>query len=269
MRESSFPGITDIHCHLLPGIDDGAKTWNDALQMAVQAVSEGITTAILTPHQLGSYSHNRGDTIRQLTADFQTRLDEHRIPLQVLPGADVRIDGDMIDRLLSGDCLTLGDTGRYVLLELPHELYQPLEPVLAQLDSIGVTGILSHPERNQGILRQPQLIKGLVQRGCLMQITADSLIGTFGPAPEQFCRQMLEQGLVHFIATDAHSPRSRRPRIQQAMQCAAEIAGAEYAQAICCDNPAAVAVGAVCPELPAVAKPNKSFFAKLFSRRAA
>lgn len=267
MRNHETPAFTDIHCHLLPGIDDGAVSWNDSLQMAKQAVGEGILTAIMTPHQLGNYTHNTGEQIRALTDEFQRRLLSAGIPLQVLPGADVRIDSDMLDRIASGDCLTLGDTRKYVLLELPHELYLPLEPVLEQLSACGITGILSHPERNKGILRQPDVVRRLVSHGCLMQVTADSLTGVFGPAPEQLSRTLIQQGLVHFLATDAHSPRSRRPRMRDAMQLATEIAGEEYARAICCTNPAAVAAGTACPPLPVPLE--RGFFSRLFARRAA
>lgn len=267
MSGNSGAAVTDIHCHLLPGIDDGAKSWDEALTMARQAVAEGITTSIVTPHQLGSNSHNRGDTIRQLTAEFQHYLNQYSIPLRVLPGADVRIDTDMIPRLQSGDCLSLGDHRRHVLLELPHELYLPLEPVLAQLQRISMTGILSHPERNEGILRQPALIPRLIAEGCYMQITADSLIGTFGAAPQRLAEMMLRNGWVHFLATDAHSPRNRRPRILEAKKRVAELAGRAYAEAICGTNPAAVAVGIDCPVLPAVHRAG--FFSRMFGRRAA
>ena len=267
MSDSTSAAVTDIHCHLLPGIDDGAKSWVESLQMAQQAVAEGITTAIVTPHQLGANSQNRGETIRQLTAEFQRLLSEHAIPLRVLPGADVRIDTDMIQRLVSGDCLSLGDHRRHVLLELPHELYLPLQPVLEQLHRIRMVGILSHPERNQGILRQPELIPQLISAGCLMQITADSLVGTFGPAPQRFSEMMLRNGWVHFLATDAHSPRSRRPRIAAARRRVAELAGGAYAEAVCCTNPAAVAAGAACPALPDVRRGG--FWSRLLARRAA
>lgn len=267
MSDRTKTAVTDIHCHLLPGIDDGAKSWDESLKMAQQAVAEGITTSIVTPHQLGANSHNRGDSIRRLTIEFQQRLDQNSIPLRVLPGADVRIDSDMIARLRSGDCLTLGDHGRHVLLELPHELYFPLEPVLDQLDQLRLVGILSHPERNQGILRRPELIPELIAYGCLMQITADSLMGTFGPAPQRFSEMMLQNGWVHFLATDSHSPRSRRPRIIEAKNRAAELAGAAYADAICGANPAAIAGGCDCPELPAVRRGG--FWSRLFGKRAA
>ncbi len=267
MERQDWPPVTDIHCHLLPGIDDGAKSWEDALKMARQAVDEGICRAILTPHQLGNYTHNRGADIRNLTNEFARLLAHQNIPLEVLPGADVRIDSDMIERLKTGDCLSLGDTGRYVLLELPHELYMPLEPVLNALQRIGMVGILSHPERNEGILRHPEVLPGLIERGCLMQITADSITGTFGKAPEECARMMVERGWVHFLATDAHSPRGRRPRMRAAMQCVEQITGPAYVEAIACVNPAAVAEGHDCPPLPAIRQ--RGLFAKLFGKRVA
>lgn len=259
--------FVDIHSHFLPGIDDGAKSWDDSLAMANQAVAEGIRLAVMTPHQLGNYAATQGDSIRKLTSEFQRLLVQHAIPLQVLPGADVRIDSDMIERLKSGDCLTIGDTGRYVLLELPHELYQPLEPVLDSLAKIGMIGVLSHPERNQGILRNPNVLAGLIERGCLMQLTADSVAGTFGSAPQTLSDMMLRNGWVHAIATDAHSPRSRRPRMKAAYSRVVELCGKAYADAICCAIPNAIAWGERCPRLPKVERPG--MFARMFARRAA
>jgi len=246
------PNFVDIHCHLVPAIDDGAKSLEESLAMAEIAVADGIHTIIVTPHQNGSYAHNRGDAIRQRTAELQVELDQHDIPLCVMPGADVRIDDGMIEAIQAGDVLTLGDLGRHVLLELPHELYFPLERVIDRLDSIEMVGILSHPERNQGILKQPSLVESLVDYGCLMQITAGSLMGTFGKPCQEMSEWMLKRGLVHFIATDAHGPRSRRPLIRRAHAYAAELVGEETANALCCDNPAAVAAGddVVIPEPP-------------------
>ncbi len=259
--------FVDIHCHLVPAIDDGAKSLDDALAMADIAVSDGIETIIVTPHQNGSYAHNRGDTIRSRVTELQQDLDHHQIPLTVLPGADVRIEDGMIEGLRSGDILTLGDRGRHVLLELPHELYFPLERVLDGLDGANMVGILSHPERNQGILKQPALVESLVDYGCLMQITAGSLMGTFGASCQEMSRWMLKQGLVHFIATDAHGPRSRRPLIRRAFEFTAELVGDEVAAALCCENPAAVAAG---DDIEFVAPPVKKLgFPNWFSWRKA
>lgn len=235
--------FVDIHCHLVPCIDDGAKSWDDSFAMAEMAVADGIETIVVTPHQLGTFSHNTGEEIRRRTTELQSQLDAHDIPLRVLPGADVRIDDGMMSGLRDGSVLTLGDHRRHVLLELPHEMYFPLEPVLDDLERAGMVGILSHPERNQGLLKQPQLIEALADYGCLMQVTAGSLMGTFGPGSQGMSEWMLEEGLVDFLATDAHSPKARRPLINRAFERVAELVGSETAVDICCRNPAAVAAG--------------------------
>lgn len=259
--------FVDIHCHLVPGIDDGAKSWQESLAMARMAVADGIETIVVTPHQLGGYAHNSGELIRHRTQELQQELDANRIPLQVLSGADVRIDNGMIEGLKDGSVLTLADRGRHVLLELPHEMYFPLEPVLDDLDRVGMVGILSHPERNQGLLKQPSLIETLVDYGCLMQVTAGSLTGTFGPASQNMAEWMLNEGLVHFLSTDAHSPKARRPLLGRAFQRAAEMVGEEIAIDLCCTNPAAVANG---DDVEAVRhKPQRSVLAGWFGWRKA
>lgn len=233
--------FVDIHCHLLPGIDDGASDWDDALVMARMAVEEGTSTIIATPHQLGNFGHNRGDDIRRRVQELQRRLDEADVPLRVLPGADVRIEADMVAGLKRGDVLTLGDHGCHVLLELPHELYLPLDSLLEDLSRKNMVGILSHPERNQGILRQPDVLLPLVEAGCLMQITGGSLSGSFGPDAQGLAEWMLSQGLVHFVATDAHGTRSRRPLMRRAFERICELVDDETAMELCGDNPARVA----------------------------
>lgn len=235
--------FVDIHCHLLPGIDDGAKTWEESLAMAAMAVDDGFGTMIVTPHQLGAYAHNQGNTIRQRAAEFQRELSSRGVPLRILPGADVRIEDGMVAGLRSGDVVTLGDHRRHVLLELPHELYFPLEGVLADLRRCHLTGILSHPERNQGLLQRPEVIRPLVEAGCLMQVTASSLIGGMGAGPQQMAEWMLEQGLVHFLATDAHGVKSRRPLMRRAFERVSELTDHDTACDLCCHYPALVAAG--------------------------
>lgn len=235
--------FTDIHCHLLPGIDDGATTCLDALAMARIALADGITTTIVTPHQLGNFGSNDGDQIRRRYREFQQVLNEQGLPLQVLPGADVRIEPDLVRRILTGDVLTLGDRGRHILLELPHELYLPLDRLLGELAAAGLTGILSHPERNLGILAQPRVLEPLVTNGCLLQVTAGSLMGTFGPQSQAFAEWMVSEGLVHFIATDAHSPTARRPLMRRAFERLAQLIGKPQALDLCTNNPARVAAG--------------------------
>ena len=235
--------FVDIHCHLVPGIDDGARDHDDALAMAMIHVDEGFDTVIVTPHQLGNFASNSGDAIRRAAAKLQETLTTSGVPLRILPGADVRIDDGMVDKLVAGEVLTLGDHGRHVLLELPHEVYFPIEPLLGQLRRRGMVGVLSHPERNHGILRQPSVIDSLIDAGCLMQVTAGSLTGGFGPASQALAEQMCRRGQVHFLATDAHSPRSRRPKMKQAYERAVELAGVEAADLWCRTYPRLLAEG--------------------------
>ena len=258
--------FVDIHCHLVPGIDDGAKSWEQALAMARMAVADGIRTIVVTPHQLGSFAHNYGHLIRLRTSELQQVLESQHVPLRVLPGADVRIESGMVKLLRAGQVVTLGDHGRHVLLELPHELYFPLEDVLEELHRAGMVGILSHPERNQGLLKQPRLIAPLVQRGCLMQVTCGSLLGMFGPACQELAERMLEEGLAHFLATDAHGPSARRPLMRRAFERTCEMVGRDGALDLCCRNPAAVAAGQDVTVQPHK-RQRSGFFSHLFKRR--
>lgn len=260
--------FVDIHCHLVPGIDDGAQSWEQSLVMARMAVADGLRTIIVTPHQLGGFSHNAGSLVRTRTAELQQFLDDHEVPLRVLPGGDVRIEAGMVKLVRAGQVLTLADRGKHLLLELPHELYFPLDEVLDELERAGIVGILSHPERNQGLLKQPQLVTPLVERGCLMQVTCGSLLGTFGPGPRALAEWLLAEGLVHFLATDAHGPNARRPLMRRAFERARDLVGREAAEDLCCRHPAAVAEGAAVPATRPTRR-TRGFLAQLFRRRIA
>lgn len=235
--------FVDIHCHLVPGIDDGAKNWDETLAMARMAVADGIHTIVVTPHQLGNFSHNDAATIRARTSELQTFLERQQIPLRVLPGADVRIESDLAARIGRDEVMSLADRRRHILLELPHELYIPLDRLLSELAAQNMVGILSHPERNLGILEQPDVVRPLVAAGCLMQITAGSLLGAFGAESQKLSDWLVEQGLVHFVSTDAHGSKSRRPLLRHAFDRVVKLAGWETATALCCRNPSAVAAG--------------------------
>ena len=233
----------DIHCHLLPNMDDGPDDWQESLAMAKIAVDDGVSAIIATPHQSGNYPANTAVKIRAQLAQFQQLLRLHQINLRVLPGADVRIEPDLPRKILADKILTLADRRRYVLLELPHEVYLPLDRVLAELRAAGMMGILSHPERNRGILNQPDILWKLIREGCLFQVTAGSLLGRFGSHVKKFTEKMINQKMVHFIATDAHGIKSRRPVLSDAFNRVMQIAGSETAIELCCSNNACVISG--------------------------
>jgi protein-tyrosine phosphatase len=143
----------------------------------------------------------------------------------------------------SGTVLTLADRGRHVLLELPHDRYVPLEPLLVALGRQGLTGILSHPERNRGLIAEPAIVETLVQQGCLMQITAGSLLGQFGASAERLARFLVERRLCHFVASDAHDTRRRPFGLGAAHQAVARLADESFADTVCRENPALVTAG--------------------------
>jgi len=242
------PGFVDIHCHLLPGLDDGPCTWNEAASLARQAAAEGVSTIVATPHQLGVYAHNHGDAIRRTTARLQELLLARSIPIRVLPGAEILVEPALAARIQRGQLLSLADRGRHVLVEMPSAVFLPLARVLAELAGAGMVAVLAHPERNAPAIAEPKLLEALVDGGCLLQVTAGSLAGVFGSRIRRQAERLVRQGLVHFVSTDAHEPGSRVSTMRAAFRRVGRLAGAETARALCCDNPARVTAGLPVPQ---------------------
>ena len=240
-------GFVDIHCHFLPEMDDGATSWGEAISMARMAVNDGFTRLIVTPHQLGNYRLNTAERIRKQAEEFRSQLGSAGIPLEVRVGGDVRVEPDLLEQLDDGKVLSLADQSRHLLLELPHELYFPIEHLVSELDRRGYQAILSHPERNQGILARPAIITDLMSVGCLMQVTAGSFVGAFGSPSKSLAERMLAENAIHFVATDAHGTRFRRPKMSRAFDAIAKLASAEVAQELCSVNPSRVYRGRSVP----------------------
>jgi protein-tyrosine phosphatase len=240
---SHAPPLIDIHCHLLPGLDDGAADWDEAVGMAEIAAADGIAAIVATPHQLDAFARNDAATIRAAAGHLQQLLDRRRIALRVLPGGEVRIEPDLPRKLRDGPALTLADRRRHVLLELPHDMYLPLDRLLAELRGQGITGILAHPERNGGILRQPQVLRPLVEDGLLLQATAGSFLGAFGPQVQALAESLLAEDFLHLVASDAHGTAARRPQLSEAFARIAQLADRDTAVELCCRNPARIVAG--------------------------
>jgi protein-tyrosine phosphatase len=208
--------LIDLHCHLLPGLDDGAANIGVALEMARIAVDDGIKTTVCTPHILPGVYSNSGEGISRAVAMLAAELERRRIPLQLVVGADIHLAPDLLTALGSGSAPTLGNT-RYFLLEPPHHVVPPrlFDFAFSALTS-GFVPILTHPERLSWIEQKYSQIQRLSAGGVLMQITAGSLLGKFGSAPRFWAERMLEEGLVDVMASDAHDARRRRPRLAEA-----------------------------------------------------
>jgi protein-tyrosine phosphatase len=225
------------------------------------AAADGTGTLIATPHQLGPNSQVTAAAIRAGVADLQRAVVAAGIDVTVLPGADVRIEPELPTLLKRGDVVTLGDRGRHVLLELPHEVYIPLDPLLAALRKQGLTGILSHPERNKGIVANPAVMADVVKAGGLLQITAGSLLGSFGPSARRLAEMCVRQRLVHFVASDAHDTTRRPFGLSAAHAAVTGLAGRRFADLVASENPARVAEGrAVSDEGPRKATGSRGGF---------
>lgn len=211
--------LVDIHCHILPGIDDGSKDWETSIKLAHAAVKDGITHAVLTPHTLnGRYLNHKKDVIK-LTAEYQKRLKDENIPLTVFPGQEVRISGDLPQALDDDDILFLDEDGRYMLLEFPSDdVPSYAKDMIFKIMQRGITPIIVHPERNSRILKEPVILQELIEQGCLVQITASSYIGTFGKDIEEMSRKFIEAGQCSCFASDAHDLPKRQYEYSEALE---------------------------------------------------
>ncbi|MCT0006670.1 tyrosine-protein phosphatase [Weissella confusa] len=209
--------MIDIHSHLLPGIDDGSENLNVSLQMARDAVADGVTHALMTPHHMnGRYVNHASDVIK-LTADFQTELNNANIPLTVFPSQEVRINGGLLSALDDGDILTTDEQGTYILIEFPSDDVPAFTmDMLFQIQQRGLVPIIVHPERNTRLMKEPQLLNDMVSRGAYAQVTASSYVGTFGKAVTAFSEDIIANGLAHLFASDAHHIPGRKYNMRAA-----------------------------------------------------
>jgi protein-tyrosine phosphatase len=238
------PRSADVHCHCLAGLDDGPRTWADAVSLCRRIVDDGITTTIATPHQLGRYHRsNSAAKIRQAVETLTGELAQEHIPLEVLPGADVRVDEQVLALLDAQEIMTLADRGEYLLLELPHELFIDPQPLFDGLARRGIRPILSHPERHRFLQRSVAIVDSWVSNGVVIQITAGSLLGDFGRSARASAWELVQRGLVGLVATDAHDTAQRIPRLSAAIEMLSAEVGVELARQVCLVNPLAVVEG--------------------------
>ena len=176
---------------MVPGIDDGSANLAESITMVRMALRDGTTSLIATPHQLGKNRHVSAEIIRDGVRSLQTAIDAEEIPVVIRPGADVRIDPELPKLLKQGKVLTLADQGKHVLLELPHDTYYPVDQLLKSLRKQGLVGILSHPERNRGIMKNPDVMWDVIEAGGLLQITAASLTGLLLGRPAKRLQNLL------------------------------------------------------------------------------
>lgn len=218
--------MIDIHCHILPGLDDGPQSNYLFINMAKEAVKSGITHIYATPHHLSRSYDNGKNKIVNLVQLANLRLNKENIPLKIHSGQEIRIHHDFFKSLSTGELLTFDNNGKYILLELPtDEVPRYIFELIYELYVHGITPIIAHPERNRELLKNPNLLFQMVDDGALTQITASSILGHFGRRIKSFTGLIIEQNLAHFIASDAHNIKTRGFFLREAYEQIRKIYG--------------------------------------------
>lgn len=239
--------MIDLHTHLLPGIDDGAQTLDESLEMARDALADGITTAAATPHVRHDFPTSP-ETMERLVEELRSALAAAGTPLTVLSGGEIALD-----RLaeLSVEELRrfgLGGNPAYLLLEFPYSGWPlDLNRRVVELQSLGIRPVLAHPERNSEVQAAPERLVPLARAGALVQVTAASLDGRLGRTAASTAARLLGLELVHLVSSDAHAPSVRQIGLSQAV---AAVGDARLGGWLTTDVPTAIVRGEPLPERP-------------------
>ncbi len=265
--------MIDLHAHILPGLDDGAESLEESVEMCRISYQDGVRTIVATPHILPGVYYNNRSTILAKTeelneaimkfgvgssedegknldseiscnSNFELRTHHSELPLVILPGADVHFSPNLLQLCENGEIVTVNDEGRYLMLEFDFMTlpYQG-EEVLFQLIARGITPVITHPERTLEIARAPKRYYEMIKMGCLGQVTAMSLTGGFGSEVKRAAERLLSHRLIHFIASDTHSVHRRPPLLSPAVKEAEKMVGREEARRMVTEYPRALLEG--------------------------
>jgi protein-tyrosine phosphatase len=238
--------VIDLHCHYLPGIDDGAQTIDEALTLARAALRAGIHTSVLTPHvHVGRYNNTLASIQRSFTA-FQQVLATHGVPLNVRVGGEVRIAAEIMPLVEQEQIPFIGQLGgdRIMLLEFPHShLLVGGDKLIRWLLDRRIRPLIAHPERNRDVMRNVDKISEYVAMGCLLQVTGASIIGQFGENAQACAYALLDRNWVSVVATDAHNMQHRPPNLNVAQEALAAMGGVQYARELTELFPAKIIAG--------------------------
>ncbi|HXN22695.1 MAG TPA: CpsB/CapC family capsule biosynthesis tyrosine phosphatase [Candidatus Dormibacteraeota bacterium] len=253
--------MVDIHCHLLPGVDDGASTLDESLQMAEAAIAEGITHIVATPHSSDDFVFD-AQRVRSLRNEVQARIGPR---LTLATGCDFHLNLKNLEDVEKYPGKYTINQKNYLLVEFNEFAIPPsMDEKLHDLQLAGLSPIITHPERNWIICSQPSRLAGWVQRGFYVQVTAAALTGGFGPTAQRYADDWIDQGLVHFVASDAHNVKRRPLTLRPAYEVVEARCGKEIALALLVQNPLAAFEGRPLPFTPEIlgkaSKPKKRFF---------
>jgi protein-tyrosine phosphatase len=241
--------MVDVHCHILPGIDDGPATMAESMAMAESAVADGITHVVATPHSSSEY-HFDFKRVRRIRDELQSRIGGR---LQLATGCDFHLNHENLTLLrkeASPYCLNQHD---YLLVEFNEISIPPgMDQTLHEIQLAGLRPVITHPERNRILQAHPERLKKWARQGCFVQVTGGALTGTFGDTAQRDALKWICEGLVHFVASDAHNTRTRQLRLQPAYDAVLDQFGEVKARALFFDNPLAAFEGRELPYVPEI-----------------
>jgi len=241
--------MVDLHCHILPGIDDGPKTIEESMAMAESAIAEGVTRVVATPHSSLEYFFDFA-RVRRLRDELQSKIGDK---LKLATGCDFHLDPENLKSLQKDSSIYCINQYGYLLVEFNEISIPPaMDQTLHEIQLAGMRPIVTHPERNRILRAHPERLKKWVQQGCFVQVTGGALTGGFGPSSQKDALRWIGEGLVHFVASDAHNTRSRPLRLQPAYDVVVDQFGREKARALFVDNPLAAFEGRELPHVPEV-----------------
>ena len=211
--------MIDLHCHILPGVDDGAASLQESLSMAEQAIAQGITHLLCTPHHNNGRYENEKSSVIAAVHHLQNALDERNLPLTLLEGQEVRVTGELITAIEKNHLLFTDITDTYLLLEFPTQDVPVFsESLFFELRTLGKVPVIVHPERNAIFREDPNRLIPFLEMGCLAQLTAPSIVGIFGKQIQKTAHEMVAHNLVQMVASDAHGISKRRFYLKEAYE---------------------------------------------------
>jgi len=253
--------MIDIHCHILPELDDGSKSLEETLDMCRMAVEDGIKTIVATPHQQDGVYQTPAEAIFRTVRTVSEHIRQAGIPLQLLPGADVRIEVETGEKIMRGEVVSINNTKRYFLLEFPaHAIPMNIDKLIFNLLLKNITPVLTHPERIMEVQENPNRVFDLVSMGVLSQVTAMSITGGFGSRVKKCAHTLLKHNLVHVIASDAHSTEHRPPILSKAVKVVSKILDEERALDMVTTVPDTIVRGESVEIFPLPIKIKRKFF---------
>jgi protein-tyrosine phosphatase len=239
--------MIDVHCHILPGLDDGPESIETSLAMAESAIADGITHVVATPHSSNQYFFDYS-RVRTLREELQEKIGDKLI---LASGCDFHLNPENLDALREDAprfCINQRD---YLLVEFNEYSIPPsMDQTLHEIQLLGLRPVITHPERNAILRLQTERLAKWVRLGCFIQVTAGSITGVFGPGAQKDALRWVASGLVHIVASDAHNTRGRPLKLQPAFDVVREQFGEDKARALFVENPMAAFEGRDLPHVP-------------------